>query len=177
MVKIVLAALMIAFIAPQVGAQGIGLGPQLGYQKARGADDGKLMGGAALRVKLTPALGVEGSINYRQEKFHNGALTVRSWPVMATGLIYLLPSVYGAIGGGWYNTTFDFDSPGAIDQEETQQEFGWHFGGGLELPLGSSTKLAGDIRYVFLNYDFEEVPGAEIDSNFYVVTVGLLFGL
>src|SRR5574341_1410949 len=176
MVKIVLAALLIAFIAPQAGAQGIGFGPQVGFQKARDADEGQFMGGAALRIKLTPALGVEGSINYRQEKFQNGALTVRSWPVMATGLIYPLPIVYGAIGGGWYNTTFDFEQPdGAANIEETQQEFGWHFGGGVELPLGSSTKLAGDIRYVFLNYDFEQVPGAEIDSDFYVVTVGLLF--
>lgn len=106
-------------------------------------------------------------------------LTVRSWPIMVTGLIYPLPILYGAIGGGWYNTTFDYDQT-ALDiiEDETTQEFGWHFGAGLELPLGPKTKLSGDIRYVFLDYTFESIPGAEdLDSDFYVISIGLFFGL
>jgi hypothetical protein len=173
-----IAILLAAFIAPHVSAQSIKLGPQAGYQKAKDADAGKLMGGAALRLKLTPALGIEGSINYRQEKFNNGALTVRSWPVMVTGLLYPLPIVYGAVGAGWYNTKFEFEpAGGVVGIEETKQEFGWHFGGGVELPVGAGTKLSGDIRYVFLNYDFDKVPGVQVDRDFYVVSAGLLFGL
>ena len=166
-----------AYLAPQAGAQSLSLGPQAGYQKAKDADDGKLMGGLALRLKLSQSLGVEGSINYRQEKF-NDALTVRSWPIMVTGLFYPLPVAYGAIGAGWYNSKFDFEAPGnAASIEERKQEFGWHFGCGVELPLGAHTKLAGDVRYVFLNYDFDKVPGVQIDRDFYVITAGILFGL
>ncbi|MGH7600475.1 MAG: hypothetical protein ACREOI_29320 [bacterium] len=125
----VVAILLVAFVAPQVSAQSIQLGPQAGYQRAKDADAGKFMGGAALRLKLAPALGIEGSINYRQEKFNNGALTVRSWPVMVTGLLYPFPIVHGAVGAGWYNTKFDFaPAGGAVGIEETKQEFGWHFG-------------------------------------------------
>jgi hypothetical protein len=73
---------------------------------------------------------------------------------------------------------FDFEpAPGTPKVEETQQEFGWHFGGGVELPLGGSTKLAGDVRYVFLNYNFDKIPGVQVDRDFYVITAGLLFGL
>ncbi len=160
----------------------LGLGPQLGFHKAKDSDDLRLMLGAALRLKFDQALGVEGSVNYREEKYRSGGVTVRSWPVMVTGLLYPIPVVYGAMGAGWYNTSIDYDvnilgSPVNISSER-KQRFGWHFGGGVELPVGSSAKLVGDIRYVFLDYDFKTFPGSgNVKSDFYVITVGLLFGL
>ena len=165
----------------RVNAQGLSLGPQFGYQKGQDADNGKLMVGGAMRLKLTSALGVEGSINYREESYGNGAVTVRNWPVMATGLLYPLPILYGAVGAGWYNTTFDYDPakfPGQTVSNETKQRVGWHFGGGLEVPTGSSSRLTADIRYVFLDYNFTSVPGSSgTNSDFYVVTLGYLFDL
>ncbi len=162
-----------------VKGQGIDLGPMLGFQKSGDADAGKVMAGGAVRIRLSPALGVEGSIHYRSEKYYDGALTVKSWPVMATGLIYPLPIVYGAVGAGWYNTTFEYEPdrfPLAV--KHTEQEFGWHLGGGVELPFGESTKLTGDIRYVFLNYELEDFPDRGISrSDFYVISVGILFSL
>jgi len=170
-----LTALMIA----QAHAQSVSIGPQVGYYKVQDADEGSFTGGAALRLKLIPFLGAEASIGYRQEKYADDLLTVRSWPVMVTGLVYPLPMIYGAMGFGWYNTTFDYDEDRLpLLEDETVQKIGWHFGGGLELPLGTKAKLTADIRYVFLNYDFKEIPGqGEMDSNFYVITAGLLFGL
>lgn len=174
----IIAVVVLLFAVPQLSAQttpsiGFHLGPQLGYQKSADADNGNLMFGAALRMKLTPALGVEGSINYRQEDF--GTTTVRSWPIMVTGMLYPLPFAYGALGAGWYNTTLDFDND--LIENETNQEFGWHFGAGVELPVGTNTKLTGDVRYVFLDYKFDEIPFENVDSNFYVITAGFLFGL
>ncbi len=163
------------------GAQNLKFGPQVGYQKAQDADAGKVTFGAALRLKLTSAFGVEGTINYRQEKYSDGALTVRSWPVMASALIYPLPFIHGTMGAGWYNTTLDYDQTRLglnAAKDETTQEFGWHFGGGAELPIGGKSKLAADIRYVFLNYDFKTLPGSrELKNDFYVATVGLMWGL
>ncbi|MBN2037501.1 MAG: porin family protein [Chitinispirillaceae bacterium] len=172
---------LIALQAAQANAQSISLGPQLGFYKARDADNGAFMGGVVCRLKLTPVLGAEASINYRQEKYANDAVTVRSWPVMVTGLIYPLPVVYGAMGMGWYNSTFDYNQskyPLLMLKDETTQKFGWHFGAGVELPVGSKTKLTGDIRYVFLDYDFKEIPGSsDLKSDFFIITVGLLFKL
>jgi opacity protein-like surface antigen len=158
-------------------AQGprIAVGPQLGYQRAVDADEGRLMVGAALRLRVIPLLGAEGSINYRRERYSDGGITVRSWPIMVSGLVYPLPVLYGVAGFGWYNTSFDFESPQLDD--ETTREVGWHFGGGLELPLGN-VRLTGDIRYVFLDYDFSGAPGTGgTDADFYVITAGLLFRL
>lgn len=165
----------------QVNAQSIKIGPQIGFQKAQDADDGKFMGGVAMRLKLTPSLGVEASINYRSEEYSDGALTVKSWPVMITGLYYPIPLVYGAIGTGWYNTTFDYDQskfPFEVIADETKQKVGWHFGGGVELPVGKSSKFTGDIKYVFIDYDFDSIPGiSDKSSDFYVISIGFLFGL
>ncbi len=161
------------------GTTGVGFGPVVGWYRANNADNGNLTGGAMLRIKLTPVLGVEGSLTYRQEKYSSGAVTARSWPVMVTGLIYPLPVVYGLIGAGWYFTTVTYDQVALANQnlsDETTHKFGWHFGGGVELPLGK-VSLTGDIRYVFLNYNFQQVPGVGSNSNFYVINVGLLFGL
>jgi len=154
------------------------IGPQLGYHKAADADDANLMYGAALRLKLTNSLGFEGSINYRREEFHKGNIAVDSWPVLLTGMIYPAEVIYGAAGVGWYNTKIDFsenlNNVGLHDK--TSSRFGWHFGAGLEIPLGNPVMLTTDFRYVFLDYDFGEVPGAgEINSDFFIVTAGLLF--
>jgi opacity protein-like surface antigen len=170
-----LTALMIG----QVNAQSISIGPQVGYYRAQDADEGNLMGGVTWRFKAKSVFGIEASINYRQEKYANDVLTVRSWPVMVTGLFYPVPVVYGAIGAGWYNTTFDYDqNKFSLLKDKTTQEFGWHFGAGVEIPVSERFKVIGDIRYVFLNYDFEEIPGSgDLNSNFYVITVGLLFNI
>jgi len=183
--RAVLTLVLIVFAVASVVAQAsIGFGPQIGLYRAQDADGFRVMGGAALRLKFSQALGVEGSINYREEQFVNGAVDVKSWPVMVTGLLYPIPIVYGAIGAGWYNTTIDYKIPPALLGSaialgsETKQQFGWHFGGGVELPLGSVGKLVGDIRFVFLNYNFKSFPGSNgVDSNFYVITAGILFGL
>ena len=176
--KISLILGLITVLIVPVHAQSLSVGPQVGYYKAQDADKGSFMGGVAWRIKLMPALGLEASINYRQETYADKALTVRNWPVMVTGLIYPIPVVYAAIGAGWYNTKIDYDQDTyAYLEDETTQEFGWHFGGGVELSLGS-VKLTGDIRYVFLDYDFKEIPGSgDMKSNFYVITAGLLFVL
>ena len=155
----------------------LGLGPQVGFYKSKDADESSTMFGLALRTKLIPTIGIEASINYRQEKYADGYVTVKSWPIQVTGLIYPLPILYGAAGMGWYNVTIDYKESLGME-DETARRIGWHFGGGLELPLGPSMTLAGDVRYVFLDYKFKEVPGAGDKKNdFYVIAVSLLFGL
>jgi hypothetical protein len=170
---------LITLMIAQVNAQSISLGPQIGYYKAQEADKGSLMGGVAWRLKVMPIFGVEASINYRQEKYADGLLTVRNWPVMVTGLVYPVPIVYGAVGFGWYSVTFDYDqSKLPLFKDETTQKVGWHFGGGVELPVGTRFKLTGDVRYVFLSYNFKEIPGTgSMKSNFYIGTIGLLYNL
>jgi opacity protein-like surface antigen len=168
---------LVTLMVGQLNAASISIGPQVGFYKVQDADNGSFIGGATCRLKFTPVLGAEASINYRQETYANDAVTVRSWPVMVTGLLYPLPMVYGAIGAGWYNMTFDYNqSMLPFLTDETKQKFGWHFGGGVEAPARPNIKLIGDIRYVFLDYDFQEVPGNP-KNDFFMIMAGVLFSL
>lgn len=183
--RVVLILLLIFFASiPTVAQIDIGFGPQLGIYKIQDVDGVRFMGGAAVRLRLSELLGVEVSVNYREEEYGNGSAKLKSWPVMVTGLVYPIPFAYGAIGAGWYNTSINYSFPSgflggpATLASETKQEFGWHFGGGVEFPVGSFAKVVGDIRYVFLDYDFSRLPGSDgVNSNFYVVTAGFLFNL
>lgn len=155
------------------------LGPHLGIQKASNADKANYLVGATMRLKLMPVLGVEGDIGYRQEKYGSGALTVKDWPVTVTGLLYPLPIIYGGIGVGWYNSTFHYDDKYGIS-DETTHESGWHLAAGIELPASPNVKLFGDVRYVFLDYKFKELPDAVLNgakANFYSINFGLLIRL
>lgn len=161
---------------------GVYIGPHLGIQRSHDAEDANYLVGATLRLKLIPVIAVEGDFGYRQEKYGQGALTAKSWPLTVTGLLYPLPFIYGGIGGGWYNTTLDYaDSYNDIGiDDDTQSEFGWHLVAGLELPATSGVHIYGDMRYVFLEYKFKELPDAVLDgakSDFYSINIGVLFRL
>jgi outer membrane protein W len=173
---------MIFFPLTALGQGAAYIGPHLGIQKARDADDANYLAGATLRLKLIPSLAAEGSVGYRQETYVDEAVTVRNWPVTVTGLFYPLPIVYGGVGAGWYHTTYDYDE--SLEdmgiEDNTNQEFGWHLALGAELPAGPKVAITGDVRYVFLDYSFADLPDVvtdDVDADFYSVTVGLLFRL
>ncbi len=158
------------------------VGPHIGIQKSPDAQDANYLVGATMRLRLLPVLGVEGDIGYRQEKYGSDVVTVKNWPVTVTGLLYPVPIIYGGVGAGWYNTTFDYaDRFNQIGYgDETVQKFGWHLVAGIEIPASQNIKLFGDVRYVFLDYKFKELPGALLDgvkSDFYSINIGLLFRL
>lgn len=179
MLRKVIAVIFIAGLITMTSAQNIKnptfIGPQVGFQKAADADNGQLMYGADLRLKLTNALAFDASINYRQEEYAGKRVTVETWPVLLTGLFYPAENIYGQAGIGWYNTKIEYGDELNIS-DKTGSEFGWHFGAGVEIPLGESVLLSPDFKYVFLDYDFGEVPGTnEINSDYFTINLGLLF--
>jgi outer membrane protein W len=152
------------------------IGGQIGFQKAADADNGNIMFGGLLRAYLTNAVALEASINYRQQEYQNSSIKVIDWPVQISGLFYPIEYLYGVVGVGWYNTKTEYSGSLSDIADKTTQEFGWHFGAGLDIPLSEKTLLFGDFRYVFLNYKFEDVPGGgEISSDYFQINAGLMF--
>ncbi len=153
----------------------VAVGVQAGFQKAADADNGKFMGGGLVRAYLTNAVAFEASINYRKEEYKDGAISVSSWPVQLSGLFYPVEYLYGVVGVGWYNAKIEYS--GALNDipDKTSQKFGWHFGAGLDIPMGERAFLFGDFRYVFLNYDFQDVPGTEINNDYFQINAGIMF--
>ncbi len=156
----------------------VAIGAQVGFQKASDADNGNPMYGGLIRVKLTNAVGFEGSINYRQEEYHNDEIKVSNWPVQISGLFYPVEDLYGVVGVGWYNTNIKYSGSLSDVADKTSQKFGWHFGAGIDIPLSEKAFIFGDFRYVFLNYNFTDVPGGgEISSDFFMLNAGIMFAI
>lgn len=175
-IQFAVAILAILFLASN-GEAYSQLGLHLGMQKARDADEASSMVGSSIRSRLEN-YGIEASIDYRREKFFDGEATVTTWPVMLTLLYFPIPFIHGDIGAGWFNTSIDYsttlENQGAKDN--ASQKFGWHFGGGVEFPIQKVT-LTAIVRYVFIDYDWNYVPGTSgRRGDFYMMTFGMLFG-
>jgi opacity protein-like surface antigen len=153
--RMLLAAVMIA--APLAGAKaqesdgaglhasqpGITFGGRAAYYRPKDADEGTLNGGAQLRLHITSVIAVEGSADYRQNKF--GGTTVDIVPVQASLLLYLAPNFVASpyiLGGvGWYYTHVQGDG--------TTHRYGPHAGGGLEVALNRHWTVDGSYRYLW----------------------------
>lgn len=173
--KLLFLSILVTFLGT-IQAQSFMIGPQLGYfaPKEKGVDGTVLFGGAA-RLKLG-SLGAEAAINYRQqtEDIYGGELKTAFYPVMVSGLFYPLPIVYATAGIGWYNYKITWKSSFG-DVSETGSEIGYHLGGGAEIPLGSVV-LSGDIKYIFMKYQFED-SDVEYNADGFVINATLLFPL
>ena len=123
---------------------GITFGGRASYDRPKGADHGALDGGAQLRWHITSVLAVEGSADYRQNKY--GGTTVDQVPVQASLLLYLAPSwrvsPYILGGAGWYYTHIQGASG-------STNRYGPHAGAGLEIALARHWTIDGSYRYLW----------------------------
>lgn len=83
---------------------------------------------------------------------------VKTWPVTASLLVYPIPANYGLAGLGWYNATLEMPESMSI-ADKTNTRLGYHLGAGVELPVTPGLKVAGEFRNIFLDYEFEDIPG------------------
>jgi len=157
---------------------GLGIGGRAGWLRSDDADDTNLHGGAHLRLRLLPILGLEGSIDYRKEEFDNGRIEVKSYPVLVSALLYPIPAApiqpYLIGGVGWYFNRIEI----AGGRSDETQRFGVHIGPGLDIPLTPQVVLNGDIRWFFLDVDSKEVREArrrDLDTDGWIATVGVTF--
>jgi len=132
-----------------VGTKVLSIGPRAIYSTPKDADSGDWSAGVQARLHLSPGLGLEGSIDYRSNKFLD-VTTVKTYPVQLSLLAYLLPgsflSPYLLGGAGWYYTQVD----GPSGFSDTSSRFGLHAGAGLEIMINEYMSIDGSYRYVWL---------------------------
>ena len=173
-------ALSVFLLVPNQAARAetmppFGLGARLGFLKATRADDPIAYGGVLARFHLTESLAIEGSVDYRRESYENGDITVRTIPVMATGLFFIAPnapiSPYLLAGAGWYY--LDIDNTGRFITlgNVKRNRIGAHVGGGVAIPLSRFLVIDGNLRYVFLNLN---EPVKDIKADALLGTVGVI---
>lgn len=152
---------------------GIGFGLRYSHVRTEGFDDNSGMIGAFARLKKT-LVGFELSADKRKDNYDGSEFDVTQF----TGSVMLtpLPVAHLLAGAGLYRTeTYYLSDP----ELQTDNTIGFHYGAGVEWPLLPLLKLAGDLRYRVLNYEFDDGNGGvlEIDGNGYSVSAGLILYL
>lgn len=148
------AALVTASTAAAAAAEpgGFGLGPRLAFLKTGGpADPGSYFRGGQIRLRLSPRIGLEGSLDYRRELFEDGQTKVTTYPAQASLLISLLPGVavnpYLLGGIGYYSARTTRRALSSSPSTETTHSTGYHVGFGAEIAAGRHVGLHADYRY------------------------------
>lgn len=135
------------------------------------SSDARIYGGLAIRGALLPLLEGEIGAAYRSESRMDGNLKVRQWPLTTSLWLTPAPWMYAGGGVGWYQTTYDFANSVPL-RDDTQQQFGVHVGGGLEMPIAPVAALDLNGRYVFIRDQKDPIP-REFNPNFWTTSLGL----
>ena len=150
--------------------------PSFGLTRSADSDATKSNVGVALRGGLLgPMFQSEFGVSYRRDEYFDGALETKTIPVTASLLLRPIPSVHADAGVGWYHTKYEYDNP-ALD-DETEQEFGVHVGGGLAFPLAPRAGLDVTGRYVFMKEQESKLVPEKFDPDFWTMSFGLAFKL
>lgn len=158
------------------------LGPRLGYYTSSDSDEGSFYGGIQARYRLSPAVGLEGAVEYHTaQDYLDGNVRVSLLPVTASLLFFLPINVsvnpYGMAGIGAYYTMYDYaDEVEQIDiADDTDFNMGYHLGFGMELAASENVSFNVDYRYLFLNPDTNEGSLEDTDFSGNVFTLSLMF--
>jgi hypothetical protein len=141
--------------AVPASAQGFGLGARFAWvrQDVDVDVDSVRFTGFHMRA-LGGRSGFELSFDRHTESFELANEKVSETPIQASLLVRLASGGFAPylLGGpGWYRRTVEpLDGP--EDSGETNTEFGWHAGGGIEILAGRHFGIHGDYRYTFLDF-------------------------
>jgi opacity protein-like surface antigen len=156
-----------------VGAASAGeIVPSIGIAHSVDADESRTFLGLELRGSVAPMARVGLGVGYRSEDMMNGDVTMRTIPVTASLWVSPVPTLYVGGGAGMYFTTLSFGDVLALPSESDQQ-FGWHAGGGLSLPLAPRVALDLQGRYVFLQDEVSVPSGGSFDPDFWNASAGI----
>ena len=161
MKRLVVLALVLALPTMAEARRILGVGAHVGYAKAADADDGTEVFGGDLSLRPLSVVGALLEVGYREDDVEvddpTGTLRgvdLETIPVLLSAQVFpwgeeLGPFSPFAIGGvGWY-----------VTRAEVKARVG-----GLDLNLGDHLTLTGDLRYVFLETDLEDVDDADADG-------------
>jgi opacity protein-like surface antigen len=166
--------LLAALLAGIQAARAAEIVPSVGLTRAtNGEGDVKTFAGLAVRGSVLPLVKSEIMVAYRNDPYFGGDLNVRMWPVTASLWVSPLPTFYLGGGVGFYHTTYDYASTLPF-QDDTQEQFGTHLGGGLSIPLlPAVASLDLNARYVHLADKATPVSSLAVKQSFVSTSLGV----
>lgn len=157
------------------GANAVGVGAHVADFKASDAQDGKTFVGGQLRLKLGGGLGLEASVDYREDFYESAEqrVTLKSVPLLFSLTAELLPrspiTPYLLGGGGFYFTKIRLKTD-FVDIDDSQTKFGYHLGAGVVVKPGSRIGIHADYRYTAVSIKISDL---KFDANGRMITAGL----
>jgi hypothetical protein len=178
------AALFPALLASPARADLLGfkVGGHAGISHTGGdIDDSSPIYGGVARLEVLSLITGELAVDYKKDSVEiNGQKgDISTVPIQLSALITFLPIVYGTIGVGWYNVSANDDITDQVSELDNISQAALHLGVGAEIPISNRLYVTGDLRYVFLDYNLDNVSSDVFDSSasFTTFTGGLLFKL
>lgn len=174
-VAIVTMTLVVIGLTCSVAEAGLGIGARYSFVRTEGLDDNSGSLGAFIRLKRT-LVGFEAAVDAHRDHYQGSDFDVI--PVTLSIMLTPLPVAHVVAGAGYYHVETVYQS---MDFEnETDHAIGFHYGAGVEWPVLPLLKLAGDLRYRIVDYEFDadfDGDTVRIDADGYSVGAGLILYL
>jgi hypothetical protein len=171
-----LAFIFIIFLILQTDARAqisIGIGPHYSYISLRDSDEHQRFIGAHVRIKFLSMVAIEASVDYRKNMFFADTFKVHSVPALFSIIVYIRPhstlSPYILGGGGWYvnQVTFLVEP---FKEYNGNVDFGYHFGGGVELSIIGKIGFHLDYRSIMVDFSPLNLKG-----DGHLITAGMTY--
>ncbi len=172
-------ALTAAPRAAGAGLLGWSLGPRAGWSRTTDSDVDAATFGAAARFHVLNPLTAEIAVDLRREDIEAGS--IETVPVQLSALVSLLPFMHATGGIGWYRVQPSLDGiAGTVGSFDTASwDTGYHLGAGAHIPLNERVAVTGEVRYIFLAAELDELRDLSTDlkADFTNLLVGLQFAV
>ncbi len=129
--------------------------------------------GLAIRGSLMPMLKHETAIGYRSEEVSGfgGVMKMTTVPMTESVWFAPIPMLYAGGGVGMYFSSLTYENVPVPNTSDRQ--FGYHVGGGINVPLAPMIGVDLHSRYVFMNEVPTGLPQGNLDPDFWSTSVGI----
>ena len=154
------------------------VGFRTGFLMATDAEEAVPFVGLGARFPIADMAAVEVSMDFWTDEFADGDAEVFHAPLMVSGMFYFqieIPTTtpYIIAGVGLHSMSIEYSGALSAEEDDTDSEFSFHAGAGLEMTVGSSLKVHMDVRWILLDPD----PAAAALDDEEFDTVQFTFGL
>ena len=134
------------------------LGIRVGFVMGIDAEEAVPFLGLGARVPIADVAAVEVCMDFWTDEYADGDAEVTHTPLMISAMFYYpletpLTTPYILAGVGLHSLSFDYSGALSAEDDDTDSEFAFHAGAGLELTIGSSLKAHLDVRWILLDPD------------------------
>ncbi len=170
------AALVLLHPAPASAQFGVGVRLAMVRDDAHVDSDSVRFTGGQIRLGMSKRTAFELSMDFKTLDLPVDAIRTKDRPIQASLILYPVKTAFAPylLGGvGWYRREVQVMDGDTVVSSESDTEFGYHAGFGLQIGFGKHAAIHGDYRYTGLHFgdDSEKLSGAQLSGRSSVLGV------